>query len=94
MLKKRLNLQNKISSNVMLIGPSSTTNSKSLSITSISSDAGSTRQTSYVPDFTVRATGDVMYLQIRRAHYMAAYRATLMQREPKTPEVLELFLAF
>ena len=57
------------------------------SITSISSDVTSMRQPSYVPDFTVKATQDVMYLQIRRAHYMAAYRATLMQKERETPQV-------
>ena len=69
------------------IGPQSTVHSKSMSITSISSDVVSTRQTSYLPDFTLKAIGNVMYIKIRRAHYMAAYRATLMQRENKTPQV-------
>jgi hypothetical protein len=34
----------------------------------------------YVPDFTVRAMSDLQYIRIRRAHYVAALRATLLER--------------
>ncbi|CAH1783100.1 unnamed protein product [Owenia fusiformis] len=42
---------------------------------------------SYIPDFTVKATSDLQYLKVKRSHYIAARRATLMERTPKTPEV-------
>ena len=34
----------------------------------------------YVPDFTVRALTDLQYIRIRRAHYVAALRASLLER--------------
>ncbi|XP_035672465.1 metal transporter CNNM4-like isoform X21 [Branchiostoma floridae] len=39
----------------------------------------------YVPDYSVRAVTDVQYIRIRRAHYMAARQATLLERQPRTP---------
>ena len=39
----------------------------------------------YVPDFTVRALTDIEYIKVRRHQYIAAQRATLMERRPKTP---------
>lgn len=34
----------------------------------------------YVPDFTVRALTDLQYMRIRRVQYVAALRATLLER--------------
>ncbi len=59
-----------------------------MSITSTSSDVISTRQPTYKPDYTVRAVTNLLYLCIKRHQYMAAFRATLMERQPKTPQVL------
>lgn len=39
----------------------------------------------YVPDYTVRALDDLEYIKIKRHQYVAARRATLMERQPKTP---------
>lgn len=39
----------------------------------------------YIPDFTVRALTDVQFIKVRRHQYVAAQRATLMERAPKTP---------
>lgn len=38
----------------------------------------------YIPDFTVRAKTDLQYIRIRRAHYLVARRATLMERQQKS----------
>src|SRR6218665_1544792 len=38
----------------------------------------------YIPDFTVRAKTDLQYLRIRRAHYLVARRATLMECQQKS----------
>ena len=63
--------------------------SKHQSMTSISSASDSiyARQSQYVPDFTIRALENTQYLKIARSHYIAARRATLMERQPKTPDV-------
>ncbi|XP_050438550.1 unextended protein isoform X2 [Adelges cooleyi] len=37
----------------------------------------------FVPDYTVRAVTEVMYLKVKRSFYMAAKRATLMERSKK-----------
>lgn len=37
----------------------------------------------FQPDYTVRATTDVIYLRIIRSLYLAAKRATLMERSQK-----------
>lgn len=37
----------------------------------------------FVPDYTVRAVTEVMYLRVKRSFYMAAKRATLMERSKK-----------
>lgn len=37
----------------------------------------------FVPDYTVRAVTEVFYLKIKRAFYLAAKRATLMERSKK-----------
>ncbi|XP_064631604.1 metal transporter CNNM4-like [Lineus longissimus] len=42
------------------------------------------RQPTYNPDFSVKALTDVQFLKIHRAHYVAAYRATLVERHPKS----------
>lgn len=39
----------------------------------------------YVPDYTVRALEDLEYVKIKRHQYIAARRATMMERQPKTP---------
>jgi len=54
------------------------------SISSLSEIIGSTQQspkTPYIPDFTVRAISDLQYIRIRRAHYMVALHATLLERQ-------------
>ncbi|KAK3095751.1 hypothetical protein FSP39_018578 [Pinctada imbricata] len=40
----------------------------------------------YIPDFTVRADSDLLFLRIRRAFYIAARRSTLMGRSVKVKE--------
>lgn len=35
----------------------------------------------YIPDFTVRAITDLQYIRIRRAHYLVALHATLLERQ-------------
>ena len=37
----------------------------------------------YTPDYNVRALCDLQFLKIRRAFYLAAYRASLMERHPR-----------
>lgn len=37
----------------------------------------------FVPDYTVRAVTEVFYLRIKRSFYMAAKRATLMEKSKK-----------
>lgn len=44
----------------------------------------------YVPDFTVKALTDLEFIKVRRHQYIAAQRATLMERQPKTPRESEL----
>ena len=39
----------------------------------------------YIPDFTVRAMSDIEFVKVKRHQYIAAKRATLMERQPKTP---------
>jgi len=54
------------------------------SICSLSEIIGTSQQSSktpYVPDFTVRAISDLQYIRIRRAHYMVALHATLLERQ-------------
>lgn len=65
--------------------------SKHQSISSISSASDSIYQriVNYTPDFTLKATCDLLFLKIRRSHYIAAYRATCMERQPKTPHILD-----
>jgi len=54
------------------------------SISSLSEIIGTSHhspKTPYVPDFTVRAISDLQYIRIRRAHYMVALHATLLERQ-------------
>ncbi|XP_074641599.1 metal transporter CNNM4-like [Tubulanus polymorphus] len=44
------------------------------------------KQPTYTPDFTVKALSDVQYMKIKRAHYIAARKATLMERSSKHNE--------
>lgn len=37
----------------------------------------------FVPDYSVRAVTEVFYLRIKRSFYLAAKRATLMERSKK-----------
>ena len=60
----------------------------SLSISS-SSEQVYQRPVKYVPDFGVRAVTNVVYLRIRRSHYIAARRATLLERAPKKQQALD-----
>ena len=46
------------------------------------SDVVISKQCNYVPDFTVKAISDVEYLRIARPHYIAAVRATCLERSP------------
>lgn len=45
------------------------------------------RPTKYIPDFGVKATNATLYLRIRRSHYIAARRATLLERAPKAKDM-------
>ena len=69
----------------MLVLPSSMTKPPSMtSISSLSEIMGTSRQSPtapYIPDFTVRALTDLQYICIRRAHYMVALHATLLERQ-------------
>uniref|UniRef100_T1IIQ4 CNNM transmembrane domain-containing protein n=1 Tax=Strigamia maritima TaxID=126957 RepID=T1IIQ4_STRMM len=56
----------------------------------------------FVPDYTVRAIADVLYVKIHRSHYVAARQATILERQQKldpamadqvTQEVDKLFQA-
>lgn len=38
-----------------------------------------------MPDYTVRAITDLEYVKVRRNQYIAAHRATLMERQPRSP---------
>lgn len=39
----------------------------------------------FVPDYTVRAVTEVFYVKIKRSLYLAAKRATLLERSQKDP---------
>lgn len=41
----------------------------------------------FVPDYTVRAVTDVLYIAMKRTLYLAAKRATLMERSQKTEDL-------
>jgi len=54
------------------------------SMSSLSEIIGTSSQsptTPYIPDYTVRAITDLQYIRIRRAHYMVALHATLLERQ-------------
>lgn len=40
----------------------------------------------FIPDYSVRATSEVIYLLIKRSLYLAAKRATLMEKKKRTGE--------
>jgi len=53
-------------------------------MSSLSEIIGTSQQTSttrYIPDYSVRAITDLQYIRIRRAHYMVALHATLLERQ-------------
>ena len=73
---------------VMYAGlPSSLSKQQSMLSITGSSDQVYQRPAKYVPDFSVKATTNLLYLRIRRPHYIAARRATLLERAPKAKEV-------
>jgi len=39
----------------------------------------------FIPDYTVRAVTEVFYLKVKRSLYLAAKRATLLERSQKDP---------
>lgn len=39
----------------------------------------------FIPDYTVRAVTEVFYVKIKRSLYLAAKRATLLERSQKDP---------
>lgn len=45
----------------------------------------------FVPDYSVRATTEVLYLKIKRSLYLAAKRATLMEKSKKGEHQTEQF---
>lgn len=49
-------------------------------MTSIS-EVVDTKQLSYVPDFSVKAVTDLVFVRLRRAHHAAARRATLLEHQ-------------
>lgn len=64
------------------------TMAKQQSVSSISSASENvySNASTYVPDFTVKSMTDMQYLRIRRGQYVAARRATMMERHPRTPD--------
>lgn len=54
------------------------------------SDESDGKVPTYVPDYTVRALTNLQYLCIRRSHYVAVRRATLMERQPRAINSLAL----
>ena len=61
-------------------GPVSDQSKQSISSLSSGTEVYS-KQTQYIPDFAVRCISDVQYMRIRRAHYIAAQRATELERQ-------------
>lgn len=45
----------------------------------------------FIPDYTVRATTEVLYLKIKRSLYLAAKRATLMEKSKRENQTAEQF---
>lgn len=45
----------------------------------------------FVPDYSVRAATEVIYLKIKRSLYLAAKRATLMERSKKGENASDQF---
>ena len=45
----------------------------------------------FVPDYTVRAVSEVFYVKIKRSLYLAAKRATLLERSQKDSSGQEQF---
>lgn len=39
----------------------------------------------FIPDYTVRAVTEVFYVKVKRSLYLAAKRATLLERSQKDP---------
>ena len=39
----------------------------------------------FIPDYTVRAVTEVFYVKVKRSLYLAAKRATLLERRQKDP---------
>jgi len=64
-----------------MVKPPSLTSMSSLS--EIIGPSAHTSASPYVPDYTVRAITDLQYIRIRRAHYMVALHATLLERQRK-----------
>ena len=64
--------------------PSSGSRQQSMMSLTGSSDQVYLKPVKYVPDFNVKAITDMLILRIRRPHYVAALRATLMERAPKS----------
>ncbi|XP_013774869.1 LOW QUALITY PROTEIN: metal transporter CNNM4-like [Limulus polyphemus] len=46
----------------------------------------SSSKASFIPDYTVVAVSDTLYMKVHRAVYLAAYRATLMERQKQRSE--------
>ncbi|XP_015116244.1 metal transporter CNNM4 isoform X1 [Diachasma alloeum] len=73
-----------VASNVSVTESPTTTNPQSLgSIQSINLDA--ILRHTFVPDYTVRAITEVFYVKVKRSLYLAAKRATLLERSQKDP---------
>lgn len=51
------------------------------------SDVVYSKKDVYVPDYTVRALTSLEYVKVRRHQYLAARRATMMEREPGSPDL-------
>ena len=63
-----------------ITGPSAVTKQQSISNLSTVSDSLYMPRVQYVPDFSVKIVTDTQYLKINRGHYVAAKRATAMER--------------
>jgi metal transporter CNNM len=69
-----------------LLPAESPTNANPQTIGSIQSvNLDSMLRHTFIPDYTVRAVTEVFYVKVKRSLYLAAKRATLLERRQKDP---------
>lgn len=74
------------SNDALLFLAESPTNANPQTVGSIQSvNLDSMLRHTFIPDYTVRAVTEVFYVKIKRSLYLAAKRATLLERSQKDP---------